>query len=84
MLPDPTHDLKELERRRLIEREQKDLEVEARRGARPLEGFSHGKTSWTQDQDDRAAATVHADDAGASQRESEAQVERLQELDTDR
>ena len=83
MSKDPTHTLRELERRRLREREQKDLEVEARHGPRPLEGFSAGPTSWTPDQNDQAAAEVHGDDDAASRRESEAQVARLQELDPD-
>ena len=84
MPKDPTHTLRELERHRLRERERQDLEVEARHGPRPLEGYSHAPTSWTQDQNDLAAIEVHADDAAASRRESEAQVARLEVFDPDR
>ncbi|NOK18110.1 hypothetical protein [Corallococcus carmarthensis] len=59
---------------RLREEEKKDLEVEAHRGARPLEGFAGGHTTWTGDQDDEAAARVHAGDAEASWEASERQA----------
>lgn len=59
---------------RLREEEKKDLEVEAHRGPRPLEGFAGGHTTWTDDQDDEAAARVHAGDAEASWEASERQA----------
>lgn len=65
---------REQERERLREQEQKDLEVESHRGARPLEGFAGGHTTWTGDQDDTAAARVHAGDAKASMEASERQA----------
>ncbi|RKI62623.1 hypothetical protein D7X55_21710 [Corallococcus sp. AB049A] len=65
---------REQERERLRAEEQKDLEVEAHRGARPLEGFAGGHTTWTSAQDDEAAARVHAGDAEASQEASERQA----------
>ncbi|RKH66923.1 hypothetical protein [Corallococcus aberystwythensis] len=65
---------REQERERLREQEQKDLEVESHRGARPLEGFAGGHTTWTGDQDDGAAARVHAGDAEASWEASERQA----------
>ena len=65
------------ERERLRELEQKDLEVERNRGPRPLEGFAHGHTTWTAEQDDAEAARVHAGDAEKAERASEEQVERL-------
>ena len=65
------------ERHRLRELEAKDLEVEAERGPRPLEGFAGGHTTWTGRQDDAAAAEEHARDEEASRTESEAQVARL-------
>ncbi|MFB1483097.1 hypothetical protein [Corallococcus sp. RDP092CA] len=65
---------REQERKRLREQEQKDLEVESRRGARPLEGYAGGHTTWTADQDDDAAARVHAGDAQASWEASERQA----------
>jgi hypothetical protein len=66
------------ERARLREEEKKDLEVEANRGPRPLEGMSHGPTTWAGEQDDRAAEEEHGADAAASWDESEGQVYRLQ------
>jgi len=76
MAHDPTHEFKEHERARWREREQKDLEVEENRGPRPLEGFSgdDAGTTWTDDQDDNAARTVHAHDLADSLGESEEQV----------
>ncbi|WP_375757537.1 hypothetical protein [Corallococcus exercitus] len=65
---------REQERERLRELEQKDLEVESKRGARPLEGFAGGHTTWTGDQDDQAAARVHAGDADAAWEASERQA----------
>jgi hypothetical protein len=65
---------REQERRRLQEQERKDLEVEARRGARPLEGFAGGHTTWTGEQDDTAAARVHGSDAKESWEASERQA----------
>jgi hypothetical protein len=65
------------ERERLRELETKDLEVESKRGPRPLEGFAGGHTTWASKQDDEAAAEVHAHDAEDSWNESEEQVARL-------
>ena len=65
---------REQERRRLREQEQKDLDVEAHRGPRPLEGFAGGHTTWTGQQDDEAAAQVHAADARSSWEASERQA----------
>ena len=77
MSRDPTQALRELERQRLREREAADLEVEANRDPRPLEGFSAGPTSWTEYQNDAAADEVHGNDAAQSRKESEEQVARL-------
>jgi hypothetical protein len=68
---------REQERERLRELEAKDLEVEATRGPRPLEGYAGGHTTWTGKQDDEAAAEVHAHDAEAAWAASEEQVARL-------
>jgi hypothetical protein len=65
---------REQERERLRQQEEKDLEVEARRGPRPLEGFAGGHTTWTGQQDDEAAAEVHARDAMESWQASEQQA----------
>lgn len=65
---------REQERERLREQERKDLEVEAHRGPRPLEGYAGGHTTWTGEQDDSAAARVHARDAEASWEASERQA----------
>jgi hypothetical protein len=65
---------REQERQRLREQETKDLEVEAQRGPRPLEGFAGGHTTWTGQQDDAAASQVHARDAEASWEASERQA----------
>jgi hypothetical protein len=72
---------REQERQRLREQEEKDLEVEARRGARPLEGFAGGHTTWTGQQDDEAAARVHARDADESWQASERQARLEPETD---
>jgi hypothetical protein len=79
---------REQERQRLREQEEKDLEVEARRGPRPLEGFAGGHTTWTGEQDDAAAARVHARDAeeswSASERQARLEPEsELREADED-
>jgi hypothetical protein len=63
---------RELERRR--ENELKDLEVEETPGERPLEGLSSAGTTWTPDQDDDAARSVHEGDEAASRERSRAQV----------
>ena len=63
---------RELERRR--QNELKDLEVESRHGERPLEGFSSAPSTWTPEQDDAAAAEVHANDEARSEAASMAQV----------
>jgi len=77
---DPTHWQHEHERARLREKELKDLEVERNRGPRPLEGLSSGgHTTWTGQQDDAAAAEVHAHDAEDAVAASEAQVRRLEQ-----
>jgi hypothetical protein len=68
---------REQERKRLRELEAKDLEVEAKRGPRPLEGYAGGHTTWASKQDDEAATEVHAHDAEDSWAESEEQVARL-------
>jgi hypothetical protein len=65
------------ERERLRELEAKDLEVEAQRGPRPLEGFAGGHTTWTSKQDDEAASEVHAHDAQDAWNASTEQVARL-------
>jgi hypothetical protein len=70
----PDHEIQELERRRLKEREKADLEVERNRGPRPLEGFSGGETSWVFEQNDWVAAEEHGDDAARSMEESERQA----------
>src|SRR4051812_21997417 len=62
---------REQERERLREEERKDLDVESRRGPRPLEGYAGGHTTWTGSQDDEAAARVHAHDADESWEASE-------------
>lgn len=81
MADDPVEKLhqheRERERQRLRELEAKDLEVEAKRGTRPLEGYAGGHTSWASKQDDEAAAEVHAHDAKDSWEESQEQVARL-------
>ena len=84
MANDPNDPLEKLhqrerhqERERLRELEAKDLEVEAQRGPRPLEGFAGGHTTWTSKQDDEAAAEVHAHDAEAAWAASQDQVARL-------
>ncbi len=68
---------REQERERLRELEAKDLEVEAKRGPRPLEGYAGGHTTWVSKQDDEAAAEVHARDAQESWDASTEQVARL-------
>jgi hypothetical protein len=81
---DPTHWQREHERARLREKELKDLEVERNRGPRPLEGLSSGgHTTWTGQQDDAAAAEVHAHDAEEAEAASEEQVRRLEGTRTD-
>ncbi|MDY7229710.1 hypothetical protein [Hyalangium rubrum] len=65
---------REQERERLRDQEQQDLKVEAQRGTRPLEGFAGGHTTWTGQQDDEAAAQVHARDAQESLEASERQA----------
>jgi hypothetical protein len=64
------------ERELAIRREQelKDLDTESDHSERPLEGLSAAPTSWTQDQDDAAAETVHAGDEAASLERSRQQV----------
>jgi hypothetical protein len=68
---------REQERERLRELETKDLEVESKRGPRPLEGYAGGHTTRASKQDDAAAAEVHAHDAEDSWTESQQQVARL-------
>ncbi len=64
---------RELDIRR--EGEKKDLEVERTIGQRPLEGLSSGgHTTWTGEQDDAAAATVHENDERVSREASERQI----------
>ncbi|ATB30499.1 hypothetical protein [Melittangium boletus] len=57
------------ERHRLRDLEARDLEVEATRGARPLEGFAGGHTTWSSQQDDRAATEVFGQDEERRTRE---------------
>lgn len=73
---DPAEQFKRHEYELWREREKKDLEVERNRGERPLEGFSgeDAGTTWTDEQDDSAAAEVHAHDRDDSLRESEEQI----------
>lgn len=66
--------IREQEIRRWKEREAKDLEVEANKGPRPLEGFSGGHTTWTGEQND-AAREVHANDEELAEKLSEKQAE---------
>jgi hypothetical protein len=73
-MSDPMERQRERELARRRENELKDLEVESRHEQRPLEGLSGAHTSWTGDQDDRAAATEHAGDEDRSRRASEEQV----------
>lgn len=70
---DPMRD-RELARRRANER--KDLEVERRHGDRPLEGLSSAGsgTTWTPEQDDREAESVHGHDEERSWRASKQQI----------
>jgi hypothetical protein len=81
MADDPVERLhqreRQQERERLRQQEVKDLEVEAHRGPRPLEGFAGGHTTWTGKQDDEAAAEIHAHDAEDSWAASQEQVARL-------
>lgn len=65
---------REQERQRLRELERKDLEIEAQRGPRPLEGYAGGHTTWPGEQDDAAASRVHSQDAQESWEASERQA----------
>ena len=66
MVNDPMEKLhqreREQERRRLREQEAQDAQVETRQGARPLEGYAGGHTTWASQQDDRAAAREYGRD----------------------
>ncbi|HLL53499.1 MAG TPA: hypothetical protein VK447_08140 [Myxococcaceae bacterium] len=75
MAQDPTHEFKELERKRWRERELKDLEVEQNRGPRPLEGFSgeDAGTTWTDEQND-SERELHAEDNEKALKASEEQI----------
>jgi hypothetical protein len=64
------------------ENERKDLEVERTIGQRPLEGFSGGHTSWTDEQDDSQRA-IHEDDEERSRRASQEQIPPALPSDTD-
>jgi hypothetical protein len=68
---DPVRD-RELERRRA--NEIKDLVTENDHGERPLEGLSAAPTTWTTEQDDAAAPSVHSNDEAESQRRSREQI----------
>jgi hypothetical protein len=59
---------REQERRRLREQEVRDLEAEAARGDRPLEGYAGGHTTWSSQQDDEAAADVYGEDEEKARR----------------
>ncbi|MHB8879688.1 MAG: hypothetical protein ACYC8T_38860 [Myxococcaceae bacterium] len=63
------------ERERWLEQEKKDLEVEKKRGPRPLEGFAGGHTTWTGEQNDAAAPKVHSEDLRKSLEASQKQAE---------
>jgi hypothetical protein len=73
-MADPTQRQRERELAIRRENELKDLETEDDHRERPLEGLSGAHTTWTGEQDDRAAPAVHGDDEAASRRASEAQV----------
>jgi hypothetical protein len=73
-MADPMERQRQREIARRREQELKDLETENQHGERPLEGLSAAPTTWTQDQDDAAAPTVHAHDEEDSQRRSRADV----------
>jgi hypothetical protein len=64
MIEDPLERLhlreREEERRRMRELEEKDEEVSTYYGARPLEGFAGGHTTWTGRQDDEASAREYS------------------------
>ena len=73
---------REQERQRLRELEAKDLDVETRRGPRPLEGFAGGHTTWTGKQlDEDTAAEEPGAEARRSPSESEARGTRLEAPD---
>jgi hypothetical protein len=76
---DPLAKQKRQELERRAENERKDLEVEEKRGPRPLEGLSGGGagTTWTQEQDARSAQAEHGEDARRSREDSEKQIPRL-------
>ena len=63
---------RDLARRR--EQELKDLDTEQDHGPRPLEGLSGAHTTWTEEQDEAAAAQVHGNDEAESERRSLEQV----------
>lgn len=76
--------LREQEIRRWKEREAKDLEVERKKGPRPLEGYAGGHTTWTGEQDDRAAREVHANDERLSEDLSAEQTEMPEDVEKTR
>lgn len=63
---------RDLARRRA--QELKDLDTEHDHGPRPLEGFAGARTTWTEEQDDTAAAQVHGNDEAEAERRSLEQV----------
>jgi hypothetical protein len=74
-MTDPESRMRERELERRRENELKDLEVEADHSQRPLEGLSRAAdTTWTKEQDDREAETVHGHDEERSEEASRAQV----------
>ncbi len=66
--------LRERELQRWRENEVKDLETESDRSERPLEGLSAAPTTWTPEQDEAAAPSVHSDDEARSRRRSLEQI----------
>jgi hypothetical protein len=69
-MADPMERQRERELALRREQELKDLETRGDRRERPLEGLSAAPTTWTQDQDQRAAPMVHSHDQEESERRS--------------
>ncbi len=80
-MADPMERQRERELALRREQELKDLETENRHEERPLEGLSSAPTSWTQEQDDRAAERVHGHD---EQRSRELSLEQVPPAPPDR
>jgi hypothetical protein len=73
-MPEDRDPLREQELKRRRENEIKDLDTESDHSERPLEGLSAAPTTWTPEQDDAAAASVHSDDERRSEELSRAQI----------